>query len=96
MLREGEYSEAIKLALCKKKATPFKLEKSKRYMLCNCGKSSKLPLCDGSHRRDPERDIKPSAYDSLLNKKAYFCGCCKSKDMVICKYMKNSTVRFVK
>ena len=52
----------MKQGLCEEKSIKFSLEKGKRYMLCNCGESGKLPLCDGSHRRDPECDIKPNAY----------------------------------
>ena len=29
----------------------IKVEAGKRYSWCNCGKSDKYPLCDGSHRK---------------------------------------------
>ena len=28
----------------------IKVEAGKRYSWCNCGKSKKYPLCDGTHR----------------------------------------------
>jgi len=35
---------------------PF--ETRNRVTLCNCGKSNQKPLCDGTHRSDPDRLIK--------------------------------------
>ena len=31
-------------------AIPLEVEEGKSYFWCSCGKSSKQPLCDGSHK----------------------------------------------
>ena len=72
---------------CATKAIKLKLNKGKRYMLCNCSKSAKLPLCDGSHRRDQKCTIKPTLYNSTVNKEVYFCGCRKKETMQVCSNM---------
>ena len=51
--------------------TPIGLNvlEGKSYYWCTCGKSSKQPLCDGSHKGT---DFKPLVYKAEQSKKIFF------------------------
>jgi CDGSH iron-sulfur domain-containing protein 3 len=54
--------------------TPFPIEvqAGKSYYWCSCGRSSKQPFCDGSHK---ETGFTPLKYDATEDRTVYFCGC---------------------
>jgi CDGSH-type Zn-finger protein len=57
------------------------VETGKSYWWCSCGKSSKQPLCDGSHKGS---DFAPVEYKATEDKTVYFCGCKQSGNGVFC------------
>ena len=46
-------------------ALAIEVEQGKYYYWCSCGKSSKQPFCDGSHKGT---EFKPLAYKAELTK----------------------------
>ena len=48
------------------------VEQGKSYYWCSCGKSSKQPFCDGSHKGT---EFSPLVYKAELTKKMFFCAC---------------------
>ena len=50
-------------------ALAIDVEQGKSYYWCSCGKSSKQPFCDGSHKGT---EFKPLAYKAELTKKSVF------------------------
>ncbi len=63
--------------------TPYKadVEVGKSYWWCACGKSSKQPFCDGSHK---DTDISPVKYECTETKSVFFCGCKASGKAPLC------------
>lgn len=63
--------------------TPYAtdVEEGKTYYWCSCGKSSKQPLCDGSHQGT---DFTPMAYKADASKKVFFCGCKITNNQPMC------------
>lgn len=63
--------------------TPFAVdvESGKKYFWCSCGKSSKQPLCDGSHSGS---EFSPVRYDATESKKVFFCGCKQTSSQPLC------------
>ena len=57
------------------------VEKDKSYYWCACGKSSKQPLCDGSHRGS---EFTPLAYKAEETKKVFFCTCKVTNNQPLC------------
>ena len=57
------------------------VEEGKTYYWCSCGKSSKQPLCDGSHQGT---DFTPVAYEADATRKVFFCGCKISNNKPMC------------
>ena len=53
----------------------------KSYFWCSCGKSSKQPFCDGSHKGTK---FTPLMYKADQSKKVFFCTCKLTKDKPIC------------
>ena len=53
----------------------------KSYFWCSCGKSSKQPFCDGSHKGTK---FTPLMYKADQAKKVFFCTCKLTKDKPIC------------
>ena len=51
-------------------ATP--VEAGKDYWWCSCGKSSKQPFCDGSHKGS---SFVPMKYTADKTGDAWFCAC---------------------
>ena len=52
-------------------AIAINVEKDKSYYWCSCGKSSKQPFCDGSHKGT---EFNPLAYKAEETKKMFFCA----------------------
>ena len=59
----------------------------KSYYWCTCGKSSKQPFCDGSHKGS---DFVPLAYKAEQSKKVFFCTCKQTNDQPMCDGSHNS------
>ena len=53
------------------------VEQGKSYYWCSCGKSSKQPFCDGSHKGS---EFNPVAYKAEETKKMVFWACKKTKN----------------
>ena len=51
------------------------------YFWCACGRSSKQPFCDGSHKGT---GITPVKTDIDSTKKVAFCGCKKTLNKPFC------------
>ncbi len=51
------------------------------YYWCSCGKSSKQPFCDGSHKGTK---FVPEKIEITENKKVALCGCKHSKNGAFC------------
>ena len=57
------------------------VEAGKTYWWCSCGKSSKQPFCDGSHKGT---DFTPVKYDATASTKVWFCGCKQTSNAPLC------------
>lgn len=53
----------------------------KSYYWCACGKSSKQPFCDGSHKGT---EFKSFVYIAEQSKRVFFCTCKQTKDQPLC------------
>ena len=53
----------------------------KSYFWCTCGKSSKQPFCDGSHKGT---EFLPLVFKAEQSKKVFFCTCKLTKDQPLC------------
>lgn len=60
---------------------PTDVEEGKTYFWCSCGKSSKQPFCDGSHK---DTGLSPVKYTAEKTGKVFFCGCKASSQPVLC------------
>jgi CDGSH-type Zn-finger protein len=57
------------------------VEAGKDYFWCACGKSSKQPFCDGSHKGGT---FSPLKWTSPEAKKAFFCTCKQTANAPLC------------
>lgn len=64
-----------------KHSLKVEVQKGKKYLWCACGKSSKQPFCDGSHK---ETSFKPIEYIAEKDGLIGFCGCKLSKKGPVC------------
>jgi CDGSH-type Zn-finger protein len=62
-------------------AIAVEVEKDKSYYWCSCGKSSKQPFCDGSHKGT---EFTPLAYKADETKRMFFCACKKTSNQPFC------------
>ena len=62
-------------------ALAIEVKKGKSYYWCSCGKSSRQPFCDGSHKGT---EFKPLAYKAELTKRVFFCVCKQTNDQPFC------------
>ena len=53
----------------------------KSYFWCSCGKTSKQPFCDGSHKGS---EFSPIIYKAEETKKMFFCACKQTNDQPFC------------
>jgi len=57
------------------------VQEGKAYDWCSCGKSSKQPFCDGSHKGS---EFNPVAYKAEATKKMFFCTCKQTNNQPFC------------
>ena len=62
-------------------ALAIDVEQGKSYYWCSCGKSSKQPFCDSSHKGT---EFKPLVQKAELTKRRFFCVCKQSNDQPFC------------
>ncbi|THD76394.1 CDGSH iron-sulfur domain-containing protein [Thalassobius vesicularis] len=67
--------------IAQKSPLPVEVEEGKSYFWCSCGKSSKQPFCDGSHKGS---EFAPIKYTAEASKKVLFCGCKHSAKQPLC------------
>jgi len=67
--------------VAQKSPFPIAVESGKTYFWCACGKSSKQPFCDGSHKGS---EFAPVKWDAVESKTVYFCGCKHSDHAPLC------------
>ena len=57
------------------------LEKDKFYVWCTCGRSEKLPFCDGAHKGTTD---KPHLFKVEESKEYFLCKCGNTKNRPFC------------
>ena len=64
-------------------AAPFavEVEAGRSYFWCACGRSSRQPFCDGSHKGTGLEPVKWQAEES---RRVWFCGCKHSAGAPLC------------
>ena len=73
--------------IAKKSPMPIDVEEGKNYFWCACGKSSKQPFCDGSHK---DTAFSPMKFTAEKTGKVFFCGCKHSSKAPLCDGTHNS------
>lgn len=67
--------------IAQKAPFPVEVEAGKSYFWCACGRSSKQPFCDGSHK---DTGLNPVKFVAEKDEKVFFCGCKASGNGVRC------------
>ena len=67
--------------IAQKSPYPVQVEAEKTYYWCACGRSTKQPFCDGSHKGT---EFTPVKYEAKESKTVYFCGCKHSANKPLC------------
>jgi len=62
---------------------PVAIEAGKAYSWCSCGLSQSLPLCDNSHKNDPN-DRKPVVFVAEKTATVYLCSCTGTQEPPYC------------
>jgi len=70
-----------KPTIAQKSPIPVEVESGKTYFWCSCGKSSKQPFCDGSHK---DTGFTPMAWKAEESAKKFFCACKMSDKQPFC------------
>lgn len=60
---------------------PVEVEAGKSYFWCACGRSSRQPFCDGSHK---DTGMSPEKFTAEKDEKVFFCGCKKTSNSPRC------------
>ncbi len=68
------------MSKCKNPAI-VKLDKYKVYAWCTCGRSEKLPFCDGLHKGT---EFKPLIFKAEEDKEHKLCNCGNTKKAPYC------------
>ncbi len=57
------------------------VEAGKTYWWCSCGKSTRQPFCDGSHKGS---EFTPMPFKATESKQLWFCACKHSTHAPLC------------
>ena len=60
---------------------PVQVEAGKTYSWCACGKSSKQPFCDGSHKGS---EFTPIRWTAEEDGRKFFCACKGTGNAPLC------------
>jgi CDGSH-type Zn-finger protein len=60
---------------------PVTVEAGKTYWWCTCGRSSKQPFCDGTHKGT---GLSPLSYTAETSGEKWFCACKATKGQPLC------------
>jgi len=71
----------MSVVIAQKSPYPLAMTAGQTVYWCACGKSSKQPLCDGSHK---DTGLTPIPYTAEKDGTVYFCGCKHSKTPQTC------------
>jgi len=63
------------------KPIAIEVVQGKSYYWCSCGKSSKQPFCDGSHKGS---EFNPQVFKAEETKKMFFCTCKQTNNQPFC------------
>ncbi len=77
-LEEKQMSDAV---VAGREPMGVEVEAGKAYFWCACGRSSKQPFCDGSHKGTAFTPVK---FESDVAKKVFFCCCKQSAKAPLC------------
>ncbi|HIF17254.1 MAG TPA: CDGSH iron-sulfur domain-containing protein [Cycloclasticus sp.] len=58
------------------------IKKDEEIYICQCGKTAKSPLCDGSHKQTD--GVRPLIFTAEKDQSLTLCGCGKSADIPWC------------
>ncbi len=63
--------------------TPYEVsvEAGKSYAWCACGRSTKQPWCDGSHK---DTEWMPLVWKAEQSETVYLCGCKRTEGQPLC------------
>jgi len=64
-----------------KSPIPVEVEAGKTYFWCACGRSSKQPFCDGSHKGT---GLEPMKYQADKDGRLFFCACKATEGAPLC------------
>lgn len=67
--------------IAQKAPYPVEVEAGKAYFWCRCGRSSRQPFCDGSHKGT---EFTPLKWEAAENRRVFFCGCKHSANGALC------------
>ncbi len=60
---------------------PVELEAGKTYFWCACGRSTRQPFCDGSHKGTGLEPVRHKAHEG---RKVFLCGCKQTANAPFC------------
>ena len=64
-----------------KEPIPVEVEEGKMYWWCTCGRSSRQPFCDGSHK---DTSFVPEGWEAPKTGTVFFCACKQTKRSPLC------------
>ena len=67
--------------IAKKGSFKVEVQAGKSYFWCACGRSSKQPFCDGSHK---DTGLNPVKHTAEKDGRLFFCGCKRSGKEPLC------------